>query len=248
MEKEEVFRAALDKTVEVARRNRNTITKEGLEKIFSGLSFDEEQMVMIETYLSQKNIKIGEPEEEELPPDDRTFLQMYLDDLKELPSRTQEEKSTALNLAIEGDEAAKKQIVNDFLPEVVEIAKLYTGQGISLEDLIGEGNIGLMMGIEMLSCIEKEKEKEGYLGKMIMDAMDSAIAANQADQAFDEKMLEKIERIRMTAEELSSDLRRAVSIRELADEMKMSEEEIDQAISYTGNRIDGIEGFTDGVS
>ena len=57
-----------------------------------------------------------------------------------------------------GDEEAKHELANSYLPKVVEIAKLYTGQGVPLEDLIGEGNIGLMMGLELLSCVESVDE------------------------------------------------------------------------------------------
>ena len=42
-----------------------------------------------------------------------------------------------------GDRAARQQLTESFLREVADIARLYAGQGVPLEDLIGEGNVAL---------------------------------------------------------------------------------------------------------
>lgn len=59
----------------------------------------------------------------------------------------------------------KHRLIEIFLPQVAEIAKLYAGQGVFLEDLIGEGNVALTMAAEMLDCAQNAKEAEGTIGQ-----------------------------------------------------------------------------------
>lgn len=245
MKEENEFKECLSKVVRKARMNHNCITEEEIAEAFSG-TLSPEQLLLVEEYLKNTGIKTGAYDEENaneemmLEGRDVSFLQMYLDELELLPRRTEEEMTVYKKAALEGEEYAKKELVNAYLPKVVEIAKLYTGQGLTLEDLIGEGNIGLMMGIELLSCLEREEEIEGHLGKMVMDAMDSAIAEGNEEMEFDRQMIEKIEEIAAKAKELSEDLRHDVTVEELAAEAEIEAEEIRQALKLTGNRIEGI--------
>ena len=88
----------------------------------------------------------------------------------------------------------------------MEIAKLYSGQGVFLEDLIGEGNVALTIGVTMLGCLEHAKEAEGMLGKMIMDAMEDYINENMAEEDKDKKVLSKVKKVSRKAKELSEEL------------------------------------------
>lgn len=240
---EKIFRVRLSDAVRKARLNHNHITKEEMDASFEG-ELSSEQLLLVEEYLKNLGIKIGDFHEEEEEPvpggQDASYLHMYLDELSGLAKRTDEELLNVKKAALCGDETAKAAIVHDYLPKVVEIAKLYTGQGVALEDLIGEGNIGLMMGIELISCLESVEEIEGYLGKMVMDAMDSAIARGDEDREFDRQTLELVEMVASKAGELSDLLRRDVSVSELAEESGLAEEKILRALEMAGNKIEGI--------
>lgn len=128
-----------------------------------------------------------------------------------------------------------------YLPEVVEISKLYTGQGVFLEDLIGEGNVALTMGVTMLGCLEKAEEAEGLLGKMIMDAMEDYITQTLSEAGKDKKVLEQVNQVAKQAKELAEDLHRKVTIDELAKETGMSEEDIMDAMRFSGFAIEDLE-------
>lgn len=78
--------------------------------------------------------------------------------------------------AMAGDSLAQEKLCTAYLPQVVDVAKLYAGQGVYLEDLIGEGNVAVAMGVKMLGALEKPSEAEGMLGKMMMDAMEDYIS------------------------------------------------------------------------
>ena len=75
------------------------------------------------------------------------------------------------------------------------MARLYTGQGVPLEDLIGEGNLALAMGVSMLGALEHAGEAQGMLGRMMMDAMEDLIQEQQTAEKADRKMTERINRV-----------------------------------------------------
>ena len=82
------------------------------------------------------------------PHSDENVLGMYLKEINRIPLLTRTEEDEAARAAARGDIAARNKLVNGNLRFVVSIAKQYQGQGISLTDLISEGNIGLINATE----------------------------------------------------------------------------------------------------
>jgi RNA polymerase primary sigma factor len=81
--------------------------------------------------------------------DDKDYLlRAYLQDIKKIPLLTREEEIELAKKAKNGDEKAKEKIVSANLRFVVSVAKQYQNQGMSLMDLIAEGNIGLLNAVE----------------------------------------------------------------------------------------------------
>jgi len=84
----------------------------------------------------------SEPEGE-LPPSG-DLIKLYLKGIRQYPLLTpEEEKSLSLRIA-RGDKSAREKMIEANLRLVVSIAKRYFGRGLSLQDLIEEGNIGLI--------------------------------------------------------------------------------------------------------
>ena len=76
-------------------------------------------------------------------------MESYLKDIEKIPLLSAEEELTLLVKAREkNDEKAREKLTLSNLRFVVKIAKQYSGQGMELEDLISEGNIGLMIAID----------------------------------------------------------------------------------------------------
>ena len=71
-------------------------------------------------------------------------LDKYLSDIAKEPLITAEEEVALAQRIREGDQVALERLVNANLRFVVSVAKQYQNQGISLQDLINEGNIGLV--------------------------------------------------------------------------------------------------------
>lgn len=243
MNKELAFAKKLEEVRVLAKEQGNVLSEEQVESAFAEIEIGKEQLEPVYAYLKTKNIGIGEPVdlEENLTTEDKNYLEEYLESLQELPRLTDGEKRAYAMAAMAGDTNGKLNIINVFLPQVVDIAKLYSGQGLLLEDLIGEGNVALATGVEMLGCLEEPDEVDGMLGKMIMDAMEDYISENTEAKKIDMQIADKVNNISDQARELAETLQRKITVEELAEETGMDVDEIMEAIKLSGNKIEYFE-------
>ena len=204
---------------------------------------DDAQKELVLDYLKKSGIGIGEPlnPEEYLSKEEVDYLTQYLEEVEQLEKLTDGEKEAVTMSAMAGDKDAQNKLVEIYLPYVAEVAKLYAGQGVFLEDLIGEGNVALAMGVTMLDCLEHPSEVQGMLGSMMMDAMEEYIKENANDKQQDQKLADKVNKIADYAKELSADLGRKVTPEELAEEKGVSVKAILEAVRLSGDKIDEIE-------
>lgn len=243
MNKELAFAKKLEEIRKLAKEQGNVISREQVEEAFSEIDIVKEQLEPVFDYLKSKNIGIGEPIDidEVMSKEDKNYLAEYLEELKQLPVLSDGEKRAYAMSAIAGEANGKLNMINFFLPQVVDIAKLYSGQGVLLEDLIGEGNVALATGVEMLGCLEDPEEVDGMLGKMIMDAMEDYIAENTEAKKIDLQIADKVNYISDQAKELAEALNRKITAEELAEETGMDIEEIKEAVKLSGNKIEYFE-------
>jgi RNA polymerase primary sigma factor len=79
---------------------------------------------------------------------DETTLALYLREINRIPLLSREEEDSVAREAARGSKKAQDKLVNANLRFVVNVAKKYQGQGLPLEDLISEGNIGLLNAVQ----------------------------------------------------------------------------------------------------
>jgi RNA polymerase primary sigma factor len=242
MDKEILFGKALEAAKAKAKEQNYSISEEQVKEIFEELSLSDEQMEMVYQYLRQHKIGIGEPPDpdEYLLDEDKDYLEEYLRELGELSELSQGEKEAVTLSAMAGDGDAQRKLIEIYLPEVAEIAKLYAGQGVYLEDLIGEGNVAVTMGVTMLGAMEHASEVQGMLGKLIMDAMEEYIADNADEEKKDKKIVDKVNKVADAANELYEELHRKVTIEELVAETGMSRKAVEDAIRISGDKIEAL--------
>ena len=244
MEKELLFAKTLEYIKSVAKEQNHIVSKEQVEAAFAPLDFGPEQLEMVYDYLRKQKIGIEEAIDPDafLSEEDVDYLDTYLEELTYLPEVSAGEREAITLSAMAGDRDAQNRLIELFLPQVVEIAKLYAGQGAYLEDLIGEGNVALAMGVSMLGALENASEAEGMLAKMIMDGMEEYIGISLEQAKEDQKKAELVNKVSDAAKELSEDLRRKITPFELAKETEMDIEDIEEAIRLSGDTIEYFEG------
>ena len=242
-EREVKFAKTLEELRRRAREQGNMLTREEVVSAFSELSLGEEQLEPVFDYLKKHNVGIGEPADvqESLTGDERDYLQDYLGELERLEKVSPGEKEAITIQAMAGEAAAQRRLAEIYLPDVVEIAKLYAGQGVLLEDLIGEGNVALSVGTTMLGCLDEAGQAQGMLGKMIMDAMEDLIGESYDSAKTEQKVLDKVNRVADKARELAQDLGRKVTPQELAQESGLTQRSILEAYRLSGSRIEDLD-------
>jgi len=237
------FAQILEELKDTARLQGNMLTSEQINETFAEWQLDDGKMTLIHDYFRKNHIGIDEPgdAQECLSGDDVNFLEMYLEELKELTPVSDGEKRAVMMSALAGDSDAQAKLVEIFLPQVVEISKLYTGQGALVEDLIGEGNVAAAAAVTMLECVESIDEIEGFIGKMIMDAMEEFISDASNNSQIGENVLDKVNDVNDKAKELYDSFLRKVTVKEVADELGITEEEVREAVKFSADHIDYIE-------
>ena len=219
------------------------IQEKQVRDAFADMHFDEGQMKLVFDYLAGQKIGIGEPlnPEDYLSEEEIDWLDSYLESLTGLAELSDGEKEAVLLSAMAGDGDARRRLTEIYLPQVVDIARLYAGQGALLEDLIGEGNVALSMAVQMLETAGNASEAEGLIGSMIMEAMENHIAENTQQAQTGQKIADKVNRVADQARELAESLGRKVTLAELADETGMSLFELKEAVDLSGDAIEDID-------
>ena len=243
MTQEMDFAARLEKIKQLARNQGGMIQEKQVRDAFADMHFDEGQMKLVFDYLAGQKIGIGEPlnPEDYLSEEEIDWLDSYLESLTGLAELSDGEKQAVLLSAMAGDGDARRRLTEIYLPQVVDIARLYAGQGALLEDLIGEGNVALSMAVQMLETAGNASEAEGLIGSMIMEAMENHIAENTQQAQTGQKIADKVNRVADQARELAESLGRKVTLAELADETGMSLFELKEAVDLSGDAIEDID-------
>ena len=245
MNKEALFVQALQQIKELGKEQGGQISEIQLSEIFAEYEFDmdDAQKELVFDYLKKNGIGIGEPinPEDYLSKEEVDYLKEYLMEVEQLEKLSDGQKEAITMSAMAGDRDAQNKLIEVYLPYVAEVAKLYAGQGVFLEDLIGEGNVALAMGVTMLDCLEHPSEVQGMLGSMMMDAMEEYIKENVSEQQHDKKLADKVNKIAELAREVAEDLGRKVTPAELAEEKGVSVKAVLEAVRLSGNKIEDLD-------
>lgn len=242
MNQELQFAQTLERVRALAGEQGNCVSREQVEEAFAPLNLDGNQLELVYDYLIKHKVGIGEPVDPDdyLTKEERNYLQDYLDQLAALPTYTPGQIEAYTISAMAGDPDAQGRLIEVYLADIPEIAKLYAGQGVFLEDLIGEGNMALTFGVGMLGSLEHPDEAQGMIARLVMDAMEDYIAENAENQKSDQRIADRMNKIADQARDMAQELCRKVTVAELAKETGMSEEQIRRAMCVSGFRIEDL--------
>src|SRR5687767_10378557 len=149
-------------------------------------------------------------------------LQLYLRQINESPLLTaDEEKSLARRIIHAQDMSARERMVRSNLRLVVNIAKHYVNRGLSLPDLIEEGNIGLLKAVEGFDP-ENGSRFSTYASWWIKQAIKRALINSVQPIHIPAYMVELMTQFKHAMRELEDRLGRVPTIDELSGHLKMS--------------------------
>lgn len=153
---------------------------------------------------------------ETLPIDAQTTIKLSADELK----------------TVKRGEISQQRLIECNLRLVVSIAKKYIGHGLSLLDLIQEGNLGLIRGIEKFDY-KMGFKLSTYVTWWIRQAVSRALADQSKTIRIPVHMVETINRLNKVKKKLTTELGYEPSIKQIAKAMKVSEEKVEEVMQIS---------------
>ena len=154
-------------------------------------------------------------------------VRMYLKEIGTVPLLSAEEEYRLAVRKSQGDEYAKQRLIEANLRLVVSIAKRYTGRGMSFLDLVQEGNLGLIKGVEKFDP-EKGFKLSTYATWWIRQSVTRALADQARTIRVPVHMVETINKMSKMQRKLTLELGYEPSIKELAEHLDMTEEKVQE--------------------
>lgn len=158
-------------------------------------------------------------------------IKIYMREMGQFSMLSADEEVKLAHRIAEGDQSAKNELVEANLRLVVSLARHYQGCGLSYQDLIQEGNIGLIKAAEKFD-VSKGFRFSTYASWWIKQALSRAIADQSRTIRIPVHMTENINKFKKTERELLSKLNREPKIKEIADAMGISEKQAKEIQSY----------------
>jgi len=154
-------------------------------------------------------------------------IRLYLKDIKHLPLLTPEEEISLAEKIKKGDKAARHKMIQSNLRLVINIAKRYSHLGVSMLDLIEEGNLGLMKAVEKFNP-KKGYRFSTYAAWWIRQYISRAIANQGKTVRVPVYIIELLMRYKKITEHLTSNLNRKPHLSEIAKRMHLPMKRVKQ--------------------
>lgn len=243
------FQNKLESLCAAAKERNNVLRKEQIREHFQDMGLEKSQLLKVLQYLSGKGITIegveaaqaaGSDEEETaeekipLTAEEKAYLKEYKDSLsKRIPAK--EELEAWFQALAEGEESARGELIQAYLPVAADIAVDLNCSEIYLADLIQEANLGLLAALELDTSLKKD---DLWLKKEIRRSVAAAVREQTDRKIQDDCLVAKVQNLETAIRELTEDEEDSeskFSIDELAVILDMDVEEIRDVLRLTGD-------------
>lgn len=202
------FMETLHSVQEIIRISGEPMERQEIMAYFKDMELSQEQEELVYEFLhlppeaveETKNEESEEAEEdgsedltEEFPVENEEIekgahFQMYLDEVNELQRLEVSEEENLYGKLLAGDSSVIAAISTQWLNRVIQIAKQYKGKGYLLDDLVQEGNIGLLICLNDLVGSQQQKN----ISEQLTTAVKTAIEAYLGEESGEEQQEDTI--------------------------------------------------------
>lgn len=159
-------------------------------------------------------------------------VKLYLKQINEIPMLNQEEEKRLTKLAAAGDITARNQLVEHNLRLVVSMAKHYVGCGLSLLELVQEGNIGLIRAAEKFDP-EKGFKFSTYATWWIRQTITRALSNQSRTIRIPAGIAELLTQIKKVSNDLEQKYKQTPTEDEIAEIIGVDVEKIKTALDFS---------------
>lgn len=244
------FIEAVRSVQEILRTRTEPATKEEIQSYFKKMDLSQEQQELVCQYLQNSQEAFGEgasgksqadAEEPRSPgvkgkkePRPNIHNRLYRDEVAATPVLSQEQKAELYRRLLAGEQAAVAAISSQWLGKLLEIAGAYASDQMLLEELVQEGNLGLLTGLGHFLGKEGEEEPaavEVRLEAYAREAMEGFCQQEESMEYQEKLLLAKVNFIHEAQRLLAEENFTVPTIQELADYTRMPEEEVRAILS-----------------
>lgn len=154
------------------------------------------------------------------------YVKMYLKDIRSIKRLKQEELLPYYERLLAGEDEAAEVVLHNYLRRVVDIAKRYVLLKVNMEDVVQEGNMGLLLAVKRLKGKGEQKHIKRYIENEIRQSMEDYINQTMEDVNWEQMVLGRARLLQDAKEALAKELLHVPSIEELSQYTHMPEDEI----------------------
>lgn len=169
-----------------------------------------------------------EPEEkEEIPAED--IYRIYMEEVAAIPPCSEADNIRLLSEVKNGSEEARKRMIEGNLRTALLYVREYLNHGVAMVDLIQEASMELMMLVDE----GLEGSFERLLESRIRVRMEEVIKEQKAETELEEEILARVNVLQEVSKRMAEELGREASLKELAERMKMTEDDVRDIMKVT---------------
>ena len=243
----------------IAFLKNGTVEVSDVLRAFGNAAMNDEEISRIYDFMASENIALAdyEPEESESvsmndlaaetwggadSEADQKLLDFYEEDLSGIAPLSREEEAR-LTRDLLGEEAAARQVAAERLTEgnlrwVMQIARDYAGRGLSLSDLIQEGNLALW---ESIIRFDGNAELTEILEKDIRSALKALLKEESAYERTETQLVSLSNRILDTVKEMEEELGGPVTAEQISERIGIPASRVDEVLRQSAKAMKNVE-------
>ena len=165
--------------------------------------------------------------EEDLSAED--IYRVYMEEIAAIPPCSEAENEKLLGEIRNGNKAARERLIEGNLKNALFFVQDYINKGVPMADLIQEASLELMM----LADEGFEGSFEKLLESRIRVRMEEIIDDQKKEADIEEEMLARVNVLQEVSKSMAEELGREAKLSELAERMKMTEDEVREIMKVT---------------
>ena len=246
MNEQAQLKEALGALLSLASVSEGMLTMDQIQDACEGIGLTDKQVEMVCAYLEMNQVKIqgfaaseedkslfrdgNAAVEEDKTGADSAYFKMYLQELEGIHPYTDDEEKDLVDAMLAGDSTAKEQLIEGNLHRVVQMSQEYLGQGVLAADLVQEGNMALILGME---TYVPGTNFRIHLLTEIENAMLEAIRQQTGAQDAGHTLAADANALMDATEVLAEELEREATAEELAEYLHISKERVETLVKIS---------------